>query len=195
MRYRSVCMLESERLLVRPFIPADTRTIYQLIYADTEIRTSWSSFSGSQKEFEARFRTGRNWSINDGFGYWALVRKADNQLVGLMGFRNHADEPTDWLVMPDGSRDVGRIPGRIDAELTYALGRLYWQNGYATEAGHALLDFGFKQMAIDRVINAIDPANVRSRHLMTRLGFSFLDNGNPKMLLGLLENPARSRRI
>jgi RimJ/RimL family protein N-acetyltransferase len=185
-------MIETERLLIRPFVEADVAEIYQLVYADAEVRRSWSNFVGSLEEFRERFRTGKNWRINAGFGYWALVRKTDHQLLGLMGFQNHAEDSMDWLVMPDGSRNVGHIPGCVDAELTYALGRSYWQQGYATEAGRSLLDYGFKTIGIDRVINAISPTNFRSRNLMIRLGFVFLDNGNPEDVIGLLENPARS---
>ena len=172
-------MFETERLLIRPFAETDAEEIYRLVYADAEVQKWWSNFTGTLKEFRERFRTGKDWRIENGFGYWALVRRADNQLMGLMGFQNHADETMDWLLMPDGSRNVGHIPGCVDAELTYALGQSYWQQGYATEAGRALLDYGFQKNGIDRVINAISPDNFRSRDLMLRLGFAFLDNGNP----------------
>jgi RimJ/RimL family protein N-acetyltransferase len=182
-------MFETERLHIRPFDITDTADIYQLVYADSEVRAGWSSFAGTLNEFRERFRTGKNWTIHEGFGYWALVRNADDRLLGLMGFQNHADEPMDWLLMPDGSRNVGHIPGCVDAELTYALGKPYWRQGYATEAGYTLLEYGFKKIGIDRVINAISPTNIRSRNLMVRLGFTFLDNGNPEDVIGLLENP------
>lgn len=185
-------MLETERLRIRPFADTDVEAIYGLVYADAEVRRSWSGFDGSLDEFRERFRADRNWSIRDGFGYRALDRKTDGQLMGLMGFQNHADDAMDWLLMPYGSRNVGQLPGCVDAELTYALGKAYWGQGYAAEAGRALLDYGFRQIGIDRVINAISPDNVRSRRLMIRLGFTFLDNGNPEDVIGLLENPVRS---
>ena len=183
--------METERLILRPFTETDGEEIYRLVYADRDVQKWWSNFDGSLEEFRERFRIGKNWRIEGGFGYWAVVRRADNQLVGLMGFQNHADEPMDWLLMPDSSRNVGHILGCVDAELTYALGQSYWGQGYATEAGRVLLDYGFNTTGIDRVINAISPDNFRSRSLMTRLGFTFLDNGNPEDVIGLLENPAR----
>ena len=184
-------MFETERLLLRPFTEADTAEIYQLVYADADVQKWWSNFNGSLESYRERFRTGKNWRIEKGFGYWALVRRADNRLLGLMGFQNHADENMDWLLMPDGSRNVGHIPGCVDAEITYALGQSYWRQGYATEAGRVLLHYGFTEIGIDRVINAISPDNFGSRNLMTRLGFTFLDTGNPEDVIGLLENPAR----
>lgn len=180
-------VLETARLLLRPFNSADVEAIYALVYADTEVQRGWSSFEGSLDEFRERFQTNKNWRIVNGFGYWAVVRKSDQQLLGLMGFQNHAEENMDWLLMPDGSRNVGQTPGCLDAELTYALGKTYWRQGYATEAGRLLLTYGFEQIGIDRVINAIDPTNTASRTLMSRLGFTFLDNGNPHDVIGLLE--------
>ena len=185
-------MFETERLQIRPFDEADTEAIYTLVYADEEVRRPWSSFEGTLDEFRERFRAGKNWRITEGFGYWAMVRKNDNQLMGLIGFQNYADDVADWLLMPDGSRDVGQVPGCVDAELTYAVGKAYWGQGYATEAGRALLDYGFNSIGISRIINGISPTNAASRDLMTRLGFTFLDNGNPEDCIGLLENPAQS---
>lgn len=182
---------ETARLTLRPFQESDVETIYALVYADPEVRAHFTDFQGNVDGFRQRFQSRRNWKLINGFEYWALTRKVDGALLGLMGFQNHADEPMEWLLMPDGSRNVGRVPDCMDAELTYALGRAYWHQGYATEAGQALLRYGFQVVGIDRVINAISPDNDGSRALMVRLGFTFLDNGNPDDMIGLLENPDR----
>jgi len=183
-------MLETERLIIRPFEPGDVGTIFALVYIDPEMRDPWSAFRGTLPEFAERFRASRLWlGTPDGFGYRALARKDDGEMLGLMGFQNHAEDDMDWLLMPDGSRNVGHIPGVLDAELTYAMGKAHWGHGYATEAGRAMITYGFTTVGIDRIINAISPTNTRSRALMTRLGFRFLDNGQPEDVIGLLENP------
>lgn len=182
-------MLDTERLRIRPFGAADADEIYRLVYADAAVRGHWSAFTGTPGEFRERFAASRLWNGQDNFGYRALVRKDDSALLGLMGFQDHGWDDMTWLRMPDGSRNVGHISGLRDAELTYALGKAYWGNGYATEAGHALIAYGFDVLNIDRIINAISPDNFRSRSLMTRLGFQFLDNGNPNDIIGLLQNP------
>jgi RimJ/RimL family protein N-acetyltransferase len=185
-------MLETERLFIRPFEPDDCPRIYDLVYADPEVRDHWSGYHETPEQFRERFHTGRVWlGTRDGFGFRALVRKSDQALLGLMGFQNHAEDDMDWLLMPDGSRNVGHIPGVIDAELTYALGRAHWGQGYATEAGRAMIAYGFTTLGIDRIINTTRPGNQRSRALMLRLGFRILDNGKPNDVIGLLENPNR----
>lgn len=182
--------METERLVLRPFDNGDRETIYTLVYADSAVRDSWSGFRGTRDEFRETFHHGRNWKIEDGFGYWALTRREDGAMLGLMGFQNHAHDTMDWLLLPDGSRNVGQVPGCVDAELTYALGKEHWGKGYATEAGRALLPYGFDVAGIDRIINAISPNNAHSRNLMMRLGFTFLDNGNPNDVIGLLQKPS-----
>ena len=141
-----------------------------------------------------RYKTDKLYTgINAGdFRYNALVRKEDGVRLGLMGFQKHANDGMDWLLMPNGSRNVEHIPGVLDVELTYALGKSYWRQGYAAEAGRAMIDYGFTKLGIDRIINAISPDNIRSRNLMLRLGFTFLDSGNPEDIIGVLE---RSRTI
>ena len=185
-------MLETQRLLIRPFVPEDVDAIYALVYADPEVRPNWSGYLGTWEVFRERFKTDKLYigAERDSFHYNALIRKQDGALLGLMGFQNHANDDMDWLLMPDGSRNVGHIPGVLDVELTYALGKDYWGQGYATEAGKVLIEYGFAQLGIDRIINAISPTNFRSRNLMLRLGFMFLDNGNPDDAIGLLTNPS-----
>lgn len=185
-------VLETDRLMLRPFAEADIPTIYQLVYADQDVRRWWSNFTGTMEELRERFRTSRTWQAQDGFGYRAVVRRDDAALLGLIGYYNYHWGDASWLLMPDGSRDVGRLPGRVDVELTYALGQAYWRQGYATEAGRALVAYGFTELGIDRIINAISLDNERSHALMTRLGFTFLDNGVPQDVIGILVNPKHS---
>jgi RimJ/RimL family protein N-acetyltransferase len=184
--------LETERLVIRPFVEADIEGIYRLVYADPDVRRGWSSFTGGLEAFRERFPTSRVWTSPDEFGYRALVRREDNVLLGLMGFQDHGWDDMTWLLMPDGSRNVGHIPGVLDVELTYALGKAYWGHGYATEAGQAMVAYGLRELDIDRIINAISPTNRHSYALMVRLGFTFLDNGNPEDVIGMLANPNRS---
>src|SRR5258708_6415298 len=98
-------MLETERLLIRPFLPAESDLIYALVYADPEVRKRWSGWEGGIEEFRERYRTDKLYTGVDAgdFHYNAVVRKEDGVLLGLMGFQNHANDDMTWLLMPDGS--------------------------------------------------------------------------------------------
>lgn len=56
------------------------------------------------------------------------------------------------------------------AEIGFILSPQYAGRGYATEAGRALLDIGFTDERIQRVIGVCNADNVSSQKLMSRLG-------------------------
>jgi [ribosomal protein S5]-alanine N-acetyltransferase len=59
---------------------------------------------------------------------------------------------------------------RREAAFSYLLNRHEWGQGYATEAMHALFDFGFNVLGLHRVADAVDPANVASLRVLEKLG-------------------------
>lgn len=111
-------MLETERLLIRTFKPCDIDDIYRVVYSDQEVLKLFSNFKGTRDAFAERFEMDPLFTAVTRFHYFAVVRKVDHAILGLMGFQNQADEDTSWLLMPDGTRTVGKDPARRDVELT-----------------------------------------------------------------------------
>jgi RimJ/RimL family protein N-acetyltransferase len=189
-------VIETERLILRPFDIGDVEELYRLVYADPSVRDAWSGYRESHDQFRRRFAEGGAWRVVDGFGFRAVVLKQGGVLLGLMGFQRHQDEPR--IVLADGDRPLASDPGLVDVELTYALGREYQKRGYATEAGAALIAEGFDRLGIDRIVNWVDPRNTDTIGLMTRLGFRIEPNRTPDDLarsgapsvLGILERTA-----
>jgi RimJ/RimL family protein N-acetyltransferase len=170
--------LETERLVLRPFTEADVDEIYDLVYADVRVQEAWSGYTGSRAAFRERFATDPVWHAEDGFGFFAIVRKDGNQLLGLIGFQRYEPgEDTSHVVFADPADQIGTNPTILEVELTYALGHAYWGYGYATEAGRALIDYGFHVLGIGRIVNAVivHPKH-RSLALMRRLGFRVVKN-------------------
>jgi RimJ/RimL family protein N-acetyltransferase len=58
-------------------------------------------------------------------------------------------------------------------EIGWRLRREYWGQGYATEAAAELLDFGFAQAGLDRIVSIRHVDNVRSKRVMDKLGLRF----------------------
>jgi RimJ/RimL family protein N-acetyltransferase len=81
---------------------------------------------------------------------WAVTRKADGQYIGLCG--------------------VEEISATNDGELDYFLGNPHWDHGFATEAAHAMVRFGFENTTWDRIVAAIVPANIASQRVLDHLG-------------------------
>jgi len=56
------------------------------------------------------------------------------------------------------------------AEIGWALNRVYRGMGYATEAARRMITFGFDDLGLHRISAECDPGNTASVRLMERLG-------------------------
>ena len=84
---------------------------------------------------------------------WNLVERAGGRFVGNAGLLRK------------------EIAGRDEIELVYLLVRDAWGQGYATEAGTALVAYAFETLGAGQVAALIDPPNERSVRVIERLGF------------------------
>jgi RimJ/RimL family protein N-acetyltransferase len=83
------------------------------------------------------------------------------------------------------------------AEIGYALAHSAWNKGYMREALTALVDCAFTLLSLRRLEAEVDPRNIASAGLMTRLGFTregllrerWITKGEPTdvLVFGLLE--------
>jgi [ribosomal protein S5]-alanine N-acetyltransferase len=188
-------ILETERLILRHFNLGDLDEIYRLVYADPAVKDTWSGATGTPNEIKARFAE-RHILVEGDFCLRALALKDTSTLIGLMGFQRHAPgEGRDiWYLQSESSlnRRVGFDPNYVEVELTYALGRAYWKQGYATEMGRALVAYGFDKLGIGRILQGVRSDNPNSVNLMRRLGFRIENGLDPGEVVGILEPEHRS---
>jgi RimJ/RimL family protein N-acetyltransferase len=91
-----------------------------------------------------------------------------------------------------------------DAVLGYCFNKTYWGKGYATEAVRALLEFGFKSLALHRIFANCDPSNVASNRVLMKSGmkleghlrknFRVKGGWRDTMIYGILEREQSSAR-
>jgi len=134
--------LVTRRLVLRPFT-RDDEAIHQLVWADPEVAGPFSG--GGTLTLEQV----REWLVHrflqaaeDDLGFWAVVRAADDALLGLVALQPYVPW---WIVW---EHDPSTRHRRVEVELSYALGRPYWGNGYATEAGRALVAYAFETLGL-----------------------------------------------
>ncbi|HEU4480810.1 MAG TPA: GNAT family N-acetyltransferase, partial [Actinomycetota bacterium] len=89
-----------------------------------------------------------------GFSLWALIEKATGDLIGDCGLF-HVE---------------GKGP---DVELAYHLVRSRWRMGYITEAANACVEYGFRHLALDRIIALTDGDHFVSRRVMEKVGMTY----------------------
>jgi RimJ/RimL family protein N-acetyltransferase len=175
---------ETERLLLRRFSTSD-EAIHSIFYSDPELSRG---FSGPKTLEEVR-----KWLVfrqlegaSDDLGFWAIVRKQDSALLGFGALQYYVPW---WLVI---EAEQGDPFNRIEVELDCALGRAHWDQGYATEAGDALVEHAFAQLRIPRLVTAVDGDDTRAIDLLRRLGFRLRRNLHPTegegAVVGVLEN-------
>jgi RimJ/RimL family protein N-acetyltransferase len=85
---------------------------------------------------------------------FAIILEHNGQLIGNCGLRKQsAQVPT--------------------AELGYEIDQRYWGHGYATEAGHALLKFGFEHLGLHRIWAYCLEENAASSRVLAKLGMRY----------------------
>lgn len=102
-----------------------------------------------------------------GFCYFAIDKLEDGKFIGFIGISEQSIEPD--------------MPSFID--IGWRLNSNEWNNGYATEGAKKCLDFAFNNLNILK-INAIAPiVNVKSEHVMIKIGMSKVRNFiHPKLI-------------
>ena len=77
-------------------------------------------------------------------------------------------------------RDTGELVGdstlffaaeHVEWELAYGVRRDRWGLGYATEAARACVNYGFENLALERIVADVEPQNVASIRVLEKVGF------------------------
>jgi ribosomal-protein-alanine N-acetyltransferase len=150
-----VIILESERLLFRPHEAADLEA-FCAMEADAEVRRYVGGAPRTREAAEQRFWERAMNPVEDRLAMWATVLKADGSYIGRCGlYANFRGEQ--------------KLAG--EAVLGFYLAREFWGRGFASEAGRAFVDFGFRELKLARIVTAVQEGNAASIHILEKLGF------------------------
>lgn len=151
--------LETERLVLREWREADKR-LYADIIGDPHVRRFFAGV-GSYADADAGIERAKQRLAENGFGFLALERKADGQFLGMLGMA-----PFDDVVR-------NAIPGNPRVEIGWQLGKDFWGQGYAPEAAHAVLDFGWTVARLAEIVAITAWHNRPSRRVMEKIGMTY----------------------
>jgi RimJ/RimL family protein N-acetyltransferase len=156
-------ILESKRLILRPFQDADIAP-FAAYRSDPEIARYQSWEPPVTVEQAAQFVSGMKNAqpgIQGEWYQWAVERKAAAGLIGDCAFQ----------ILPDDPRQ---------AEIGFTFARAHQGHGLATEAVSRLLDYLFDDLNLHRVVAITDAENLASARLLERLGMrregTFVEN-------------------
>ena len=144
--------LETERLILRDFVKEDWGRVLE--YQSDPLYLRYYEWTERTPEAVQNFV---GWFLDHQqqmprFKFQlAVTLKSNNQLIGNCGIRmDHANA--------------------FQADIGYELDPNRWNHGYATEAAHAIVDFGFSTFGLHRVWSWCVADNLASAHVLEKLG-------------------------
>ena len=143
--------VETERLVLRRFVPADVDLLFSLHNDPEVMRFLNGGRETPRQEIERQFR---EHFAKD--GHWAAMERAMEDFVGWFGLHPREDH---------GSREL---------ELGYRIRRSVWGRGYATEGSRALIRKSFAELGARRVFAETMAVNLASRRVMEKSGLEYV---------------------
>lgn len=151
--------LTTERLTLRMLRPDDQeflawldadRDVMQFIHSGPLTKARARRFAELQIELAPTC-----WHLHK----WLVERTEDHTRLG-------------WVEVTTFQQDHKRQYWGDDLQIGYQFAPAYWQAGYATEAGRAVVAYGFTVLAPDRLVAFARPDNRSSVRVLEKLGFT-----------------------
>ena len=159
-------LLETERLVLRRFTGADADDLSDL-HGDPEVMRFLTGGRPTPRatilsETLPRFLD--YGGPSQAFGVWAAVERTTGEFLGWFLFNP-----------PEGSPSG-------EVELGYRLRRSAWGKGYATEGSRALIQKGFAELGVRRIVAQTMAVNRASRRVMEKAGLVYTRRFYPDWL-------------
>lgn len=148
-------IVTTERLSVRQWRVTDAEDAYGM-YGDRDVTATLPD-----EMFDESVEVTRRWlarkveeqaTSDSGLGMWAIEERSSGRVIGGA------------LLKP------ARINGRDQVEVGYHFARAAWGKGYATEVARALVDYGFGELGLTRIVGVVLPENHASRRVLEKIG-------------------------
>src|SRR5574337_1279979 len=110
-------------------------------------------------------RVPRAYALYPGLGTWRATRRDNGDFVG-------------WFALK-------YIPRTSVVEVGYRLRHAAWGRGYATEGARSLVEYGFDELGLYRIVGVTHPDNVASQRVLAKAGLADcgLDRVDAEVLL------------
>ena len=144
--------IETERTILRNLTIDDAEDFYAL-NLDKEVL----KYTGDQpfENIQASnvFLTKYDQYEKYGVGRFAVIEKATSKFIGWCGLKYNPD---------NDEYDIG-----------FRFYRDYWKKGFATETARRCLDYGFKELGIQRIVGRAMKENIFSIKVLEKNGMTF----------------------
>ena len=148
-------ILETPRLILRPFAMADAEPMFRNWASDPEVTEylTWQAHSDISVTKEILSQWVDSYKKPD-FYLWAIVPKELGEPIGSIS----AVEQRDDIKM---------------VHVGYCIGQKWWNKGYTSEALKELIRFFFEEVGVNRIESRYDPHNPNSGKVMLKCGLRY----------------------
>ena len=156
MEHKGTRVLETQRLVLRPFVMKDAQAMFDNWASDSEV-TKYLTWPTHPSVLTTRLVL-KDWVKRyekADFYQWAIILK------------DHGDEPIGSISVVEVQDPVGM------AHVGYCIGRSWWHQGITSEAFRAVIRFLFLEVGCLRVEARHDPRNVYSGAVMRKCGLRY----------------------
>lgn len=155
MKHLGTKILETPRLILRPFTMEDAQAMYSNWASDPEVTRylTWPAH-GSVEISRMVLADWVSHYGEDTFYQWAIVPKDPDQPIGSISVVSYNDEAQ--LV-----------------HIGYCIGKKWWHKGIMSESLQAVIGFFFDQVGVNRIETRHDPNNPHSGGVMRKCGMTY----------------------
>ena len=150
-------ILQTDRLVFRPFTPDDLPLIVEL-HSDPSVQRYMGGAWSAQEMQDTLDRFVRQ-QAEQGHAKWAAFLR-DGTFVGRAGVGSFAA--------------LEKAGAGGNQEIGYCFKTAFWGGGLATEAARAVAGWFFSNTAHDRLFGFTDPANLASQQVLRKIGMDSL---------------------
>ena len=150
----SAVHITTDRLILRDLIDDDCDAMHDMDSHPLLIEATGEHIPSDKSETLKHIRNIRKQYEANGFGRYAVILKDTEEFLGWAGLKLE--------------KNVNGHETFID--LGYRLLPRFWGKGYATEAGRALVSYGFEVLKVDRICAYVESNNHASRRVAEQCG-------------------------
>lgn len=191
-------ILETKRLLIRPFLMEDLPEVHRLLDIDLREADLGAEKSGTLRERAEWLQ----WTVlnydqlaklhQPPYGDRAVILKSTAKLIGACGFVPCLNAFEQMPSLASGNKSDLQTSYTPEFGLFYAISPAHQRQGYAVEAAQAMIDYAFQHLRVKRIVATTTHENTASMGMMRKLLMRIEKNprAEPPWLqaVGVIEN-------
>jgi ribosomal-protein-alanine N-acetyltransferase len=154
-------VLESERLIYRPFELADANSLFEMDYNPNVHKYLWQKPTLQIEESIQIIEYLQKQYAENSIGRYATILKETGEFIGWTGIKFINDH------IENGHTNF--------YDYGYRINEKFWNKSFATEATLFWLDYGFNQMEIKTMHAYSHAENGASNHILIKSGFQLIE--------------------